>query len=211
MLEMISYRGAVKPKPSWKYGMEDLSALMFELQAAAEEGPGPLVDAILDLCYRKYVVSQSGGEEGTGEGSKLDDIGTIRDLANGFEKLSDFIQFVDNVIAASKAAQNKDWTGRVVLATIHRLKGLERPIVIGVGLSEGIDGTSGLLPHTFALVDPPTNGKFPGNQRGRIEDERCLFFVLVSRAEKQVILSSLQSYREKPMRPSRFLAELAET
>jgi superfamily I DNA/RNA helicase len=48
----------------------------------------------------------------------------------------------------------------------------------------------------------------PGNAKGKIADERCLFFVLITRAEKLVILSSVDTYREKPMRPSRFLSEL---
>jgi DNA helicase-2/ATP-dependent DNA helicase PcrA len=209
MVELMSYHTRVKPKPSWKAGMNDLNDLMYELMAADEDGPAALVTAIVDNCYRKYVISQTGSEEGVGEGGRLDDIATIKEMASGFTSLLDFVQYVDNVIAASKAAQNKEWDGRAVLATIHRLKGLERPVVIGVGVSEGVDGQTGLLPHTFSLVEPPNNGKMPGNPKGQVADERCLFFVLISRAEKMVILSSIESYREKPMMPSRFLSELS--
>lgn len=199
---------------AWMPGMRDISDLMSELFAASDGGPDKLFDAILDLCYRKYIQALTGNADtDLGDCSKLDDLLTLRDFAKQFVNLKDFLQFVDSVIAATKAAQSRDWSGRVVLSTIHRLKGLERPVVFGAGMSEGIGADSygnlyGLLPHTFSLTEPINNGKLPGAGKGRVEDERCLFYVLVTRAKEFVLLSSLETYRDKPMMPSRFLKEI---
>lgn len=208
---MDLFRSGRQLKYAWMPGMRDLSELMGDLFAASENGPEDLYTAILDLSYRKYVQVQTGNADtDLGDSSKMDDLLTLRDFAKQFVTLKDFLQFVDSVIAATKAAQTRDWSGRVVLSTIHRLKGLERPVVMGMGMSEGRSGDHGLLPHTFSLVDPPNNGKLPGAGRGRIEDERCLFYVLVTRAREFLVLSTLENYREKPMIPSRFLDEIKE-
>lgn len=199
----------------WEPGMKDISDLTSELQGYDEQGPLALFDGIIDLCYRKYTNFQTGGDESLGDNSsRMDDLLTLRDLATPYKDTHGFLQFVDSLILAMKAAQTKDWSGRVVLSTIHRLKGLERRCVIGVGVSEGLgrDPKSGdpygLLPHTFSLTEPPRNGKLPGSGRGRVEDERCLFYVLITRAKELLILSSLETYRDKPMMASRFISEM---
>src|SRR5690606_12016233 len=83
----------------------------------------------------------------------------------------------------------------VSLMTIHSSKGLEYPMVFIVGLEEN------LFPSQLSL-----------NSRSELEEERRLFYVAVTRAEKRLHLSYATSrYRWGSLNncePSRFLDEL---
>src|SRR5213078_3635948 len=84
---------------------------------------------------------------------------------------------------------------RAVLLTMHNAKGLEFPVVILAGLEEG------LLPHSSALADDV-----------ELEEERRLFYVGLTRARDEVILSAA-SFRRRYDRPgasdlSRFVREI---
>jgi DNA helicase-2/ATP-dependent DNA helicase PcrA len=84
---------------------------------------------------------------------------------------------------------------RAVLLTMHNAKGLEFPTVIVAGLEEG------LLPHGTSFDDD-----------AEIEEERRLFYVALTRAREQVILSAA-SFRRRWDRTgaaelSRFVREI---
>ncbi|MGH7726275.1 MAG: ATP-dependent helicase [Candidatus Eiseniibacteriota bacterium] len=84
---------------------------------------------------------------------------------------------------------------RAILLTAHNAKGLEFPVVIVAGLEEG------LFPHASALDDEE-----------ELEEERRLFYVALTRAEDEVILSAA-SFRRRWDRTgaaelSRFVREI---
>jgi DNA helicase II / ATP-dependent DNA helicase PcrA len=84
---------------------------------------------------------------------------------------------------------------RVTLMTAHAAKGLEFPVVCVVGMEEG------LFPHANSLLEP-----------ARLEEERRLYYVALTRAKSQVVLTGAR-YRRRydlpgPTQPSRFLAEI---
>ena len=83
------------------------------------------------------------------------------------------------------------------LMTIHLAKGLEFPYVYIVGLEEN------LFPSAMSM-----------NTRSEIEEERRLFYVALTRAEKQAYLCYAQSrYRWGKLidcEPSRFFDEIDE-
>ncbi|RUR16163.1 DNA helicase II [Legionella sp. km535] len=85
----------------------------------------------------------------------------------------------------------------VHLMTLHAAKGLEFPVVFLVGLEEGV------FPGKQSLEEP-----------GRLEEERRLCYVGMTRAMRKLILSYAevrrQYGREEYHRPSRFLRELPE-
>ena len=84
----------------------------------------------------------------------------------------------------------------VRLSTLHAAKGLEFPHVFVVGLEEG------LLPHRESVAN------------GNVEEERRLFYVGITRAERSLHLSFCRKRRRAgetiECQPSRFLAELAK-
>jgi DNA helicase II / ATP-dependent DNA helicase PcrA len=208
---------AASQKRSYRPGVNDLLDLIQELQSemANAKDAGQVVQAVLDHCYIKYLKHEEGiTDNDESENGKLEDLQTIVDIAAQFEHVEDFITYVDEMVKAAEAAKDKAWDDYVVLSTVHRLKGLERPVVYGVGICESDDlmadakHTCGLLPHTFSKVPPPQNGVLPGGGMARMEDERCIMFVLVSRAKDECHLSGCAQYRGKKMGPSRFVAEL---
>ncbi|MWJ28087.1 DNA helicase II [Halomonas sediminis] len=85
----------------------------------------------------------------------------------------------------------------VQLMTLHSAKGLEFPVVFIAGVEEG------LFPHKMSLEEP-----------GRLEEERRLCYVGVTRAMHKLYLTHAETRRlhgkEIFPRPSRFLRELPE-
>ncbi|HEY4566525.1 DNA helicase PcrA [Planococcaceae bacterium Storch 2/2-2] len=87
---------------------------------------------------------------------------------------------------------------RVVLMTMHSAKGLEFPVVFVIGLEENI------FPHIRSMHDDD-----------EMEEERRLAYVAITRAEKQLYLTSASSRmlfgRSNYNVPSRFLNEIDES
>ncbi len=85
----------------------------------------------------------------------------------------------------------------VQLMTLHSAKGLEFPLVFLAGMEEG------LFPHNMSLEEPD-----------RLEEERRLCYVGVTRAMKQLYLTYAEARRmhgtDSYNRPSRFITEIPE-
>jgi len=106
--------------------------------------------------------------------------------------------FMQDIALMTDADDEKDDNkNKVVLMTIHSAKGLEFPYVFIVGMEEN------LFPSNMSL-----------STRAEIEEERRLFYVALTRAEKKVTLSYAETrYRWGNMtsnEPSRFLSEIDE-
>jgi len=204
---------AVNKRHSFKPGVNDLTKLVYSLKSElqASKLPGRVLRVVIDDCYRKYLAAEEGvmvSDEA--ENGKLEDLETVIEIASQFDGVGEFLEYVDEAIKAAEAAKDKSWGDYVVLSSVHRLKGLERPVVYGIGISEGLSVSEpkGLLPHTFSLTEPPQDGILPTGGRGRVEDERCVCFVLASRAKEECHLSGVQVYRNAVMRASRFVGEM---
>ena len=193
---------------------QDLQEFVWKLQEllSQTENIGQIIRIIINDCYERYLkASEGAGDEGLSN-AKLEDLATVEEIAGRYTSVNEFLAFVDENIKAAEDAKDKNWTNYVVLSTIHRLKGLERKVVFGLGWSEGIDTKTdeprGLLPHTFSLTPPPDFGVLPSGSMSPVEDERCCAFVLITRASERVYLSGIESYRSWIMWPSRFIQEM---
>lgn len=109
--------------------------------------------------------------------------------------LNIFMQDIALMTDADKKNETEEDKNKVVLMTIHSAKGLEFPYVYIVGLEEN------LFPSQLALTSRP-----------ELEEERRLFYVAITRAEKRVTLTySTSRYRWGNLiysEPSRFIEEL---
>ena len=109
--------------------------------------------------------------------------------------LNIFMQDIALMTDADKKNETEEDKNKVVLMTIHAAKGLEFPYVYIVGLEEN------LFPSQMSLTD-----------RADLEEERRLFYVAITRAEKRVTLTySTSRYRWGNLiysEPSRFIEEL---
>jgi DNA helicase-2/ATP-dependent DNA helicase PcrA len=116
-----------------------------------------------------------------------------RELADSTADLAEFLE--DVALATDLDNEQKGDEEKVALMTIHLAKGLEFPYVYIVGLEED------LFPSAMSM-----------NTRSELEEERRLFYVAVTRAEKQVYLTyALSRYRWGKLidaEPSRFIEEI---
>lgn len=115
------------------------------------------------------------------------------DLENG--TLSDFL--IDVALLTDADNESEEDRNKVTLMTIHASKGLEFPYVYVVGLEEN------LFPSQMAL-----------HSRTELEEERRLFYVALTRAERNCTLSySMSRYKwgqATTSEPSRFIQEIDE-
>lgn len=204
---------AAQMRNSYRPGIEDLHYFVMDIRGVLEKSNmSEALEYIVEHCYLPWLRVEEGLQsEDEAEKGKLSDLGVMVELSKKFENVEAMINFIDKAIQASEDAKKRNWNEYVVLSTIHRLKGLERPVVYGPGWCEGFTPQGnpvGLLPHTFALTDPPQLGVLNLSGRARIEDERCIAFVLVSRAMEICHLSYPRMYRNNNMGASRFLVEI---
>jgi superfamily I DNA/RNA helicase len=217
LLSKNGWRYQTKKQDYSLYGptkAQDLQEFVWGLRGILDQADnvGQIIRIIIDDCYEKYLKSNDTiGDEGL-VNAKLEDLATVEDLASQHTSIDKFLVYVDEMIEAAEKAKNRDWEDYVVLSTYHRLKGLERPVVFGLGWCEGENVTTGepvgLLPHTFSLVPPPDFGVLPSGDKSPIQDERCIAYVCVTRAEQRVFLSGIENYRTWKMYPSRFISEM---
>ncbi|MDO7171278.1 ATP-dependent helicase [Mariniflexile sp. AS56] len=145
-------------------------------------------------------------KDGTPEGvAKMENIEELlngmKDFVEGQKELADttgnLAEFLEDVALATDLDADKGDTDHVALMTIHLAKGLEFPYVFVVGLEED------LFPSAMSM-----------GTRSELEEERRLFYVALTRAEKQAYLTyALSRYRWGKLvdsEPSRFIEEIDE-
>lgn len=118
----------------------------------------------------------------------IDDGGEV-----GLTPLDHFLQRAMLVAGADALDPSAD---AVTLMTLHNAKGLEYPVIFLTGLEDG------LFPLSQSFDDPP-----------KLEEERRLFYVGITRAEEKLYLSFTEMRRRNgellPSIKSRFLREIA--
>jgi DNA helicase-2/ATP-dependent DNA helicase PcrA len=145
-------------------------------------------------------------KDGTPEGvAKMENIEELlngmKDFVEGQKEIADttgsLAEFLEDVALATDLDADKGDSDHVALMTIHLAKGLEFPTVFVVGLEED------LFPSAMSM-----------NTRSELEEERRLFYVALTRAEKQAYLTyALSRYRWGKLvdsEPSRFIEEIDE-
>lgn len=135
--------------------------------------------------------------------SRLDNLQELINAAKQFryeeneEDLSLINAFLAHASLEAGDLQAHEHERYVHLMTLHAAKGLEFPIVFLVGMEEGV------FPGKQSLEEP-----------GRLEEERRLCYVGMTRAMRKLIMSYAevrrQYGREEYHRPSRFLREIPE-
>ena len=161
---------------------------------------------ITEIVSKKTGLLQEFKKDGTPEG--IARIENIEELLNG---ISDFVEgqkelvdakgslteFLEDIALATSLDKETADEDRVALMTIHLAKGLEFPYVYIVGLEED------LFPSAMSM-----------STRSELEEERRLFYVALTRAEKEAYLTYVLSrYRWGKLidaEPSRFIEEIDE-
>ena len=135
--------------------------------------------------------------------TRVENLDELVNVASRFERsaedidagLSELAAFLANATLESGENQGAAGDDCVQLMTLHSAKGLEFPVVFLVGMEEG------LFPSQRSVDD-----------EGRLEEERRLAYVGITRAREKLFVSHAESRRmhgtEMLARPSRFLGEM---
>ncbi len=103
--------------------------------------------------------------------------------------------FLSHAALEAGEGQGNAWDDCVQLMTLHSAKGLEFPLVFLCGMEEG------LFPHQMSAQEP-----------GRLEEERRLCYVGITRARKHLFLTCAEQRRLHGTisypQPSRFIGEI---
>jgi DNA helicase-2/ATP-dependent DNA helicase PcrA len=117
------------------------------------------------------------------------------DVGEEEDALEPLMAFLSHAALEAGEAQASQWDDCVQLMTLHSAKGLEFPLVFLCGLEEG------LFPHQRSAEDPD-----------KLEEERRLCYVGMTRAKQQLVITHAESRRlhgqDYYPPPSRFLREL---
>jgi len=110
--------------------------------------------------------------------------------------LTELQSFLSHAALEAGETQGESWDDCVQLMTLHSAKGLEFPLVFVAGMEDG------LFPHQRSLED----------SGGRLEEERRLCYVGMTRAREQLFISYAETRRmfgsQNHCRPSRFINEI---
>jgi len=186
-----------------KQKLTDFVVMILNLQALNQRAN---VFEVAEQVAKKTGLLQEFKKDGTPEGiAKMENIEEMlngmkdfvieqEDVADSTGSLAEYLEDVSLATDSDKEIGDDD---RVALMTIHLAKGLEFPYVYIVGMEED------LFPLAKSI-----------QSRDELEEERRLFYVALTRAEKQAYLT----YAERRYRfgnlsdtePSRFIEEIDE-
>jgi DNA helicase II / ATP-dependent DNA helicase PcrA len=178
-----------------RVGAAELLACMDGL--AAELPTAPLAELARDMLSRTGLYELYRTRDRSDETSKIDNLkAMVSDMAPhgaGPEALTDYLESV--ALASPTDGDDGDAEPEVILITLHNTKGLEFDRVIITGMEEGI------FPRQPSGGDPMD-----------VEEERRLFYVGITRAREQLVLTRCGRRRlfgrTTEMKPSPFLGEL---
>lgn len=180
----ISYYNAMMTidRRNWRFknGIDEIYEVINYLQNKRFHNVGEMVKYLRTRLNIDEYISRGKVSDDGGYTEQIENINAFENIANQYSSLNEFLTYINNI----KRELNSMSLNRVNLLTIHKSKGLEYPVVFIIGCNDN------LLPH---------------EKNNDISDEKRLFYVAITRAEKELYLSSTTSYNSKVYYPSPFL------
>jgi len=179
-------------------------------EKTAEADLGQLVEIVVEETGLKDFHAKEGGERGQ---ARVENMAELVTAAKTYDPSMDYTfqenteeeapplslldEFLNHAALEAGEGQGDPNEDCVQLMTMHSAKGLEFPLVFLAGMEDG------LFPHMMSMEEP-----------GRLEEERRLCYVGVTRAMQQLYLTYAESRRingnETFNRPSRFISEMPD-
>ena len=181
---------------------DEVDAAIADADSANADEPLPLAEQ-MDHAIVRSGLREYHEKDKTSAESRLENLDELINVASRFERtpedleagLSELAAFLSHAALEAGETQGEAWQDCVQLMTLHSAKGLEFPLVFLVGLEDG------LFPSHKSLEEP-----------GRLEEERRLAYVGITRARRHLLLCYAETRRMHGMemygRPSRFLGEI---
>ncbi|WP_315289235.1 DNA helicase II [Pseudomonas oleovorans] len=199
MWEAIRLMLAVKALPGRASGA--LASFIELIEGLAEKVLAmPLHQMTQVVVERSGLLAYHEAEKGEKGQARVENLEELVSAARAFENDEDdeltplqaFLTHASLEAGDTQAAENED---SIQLMTLHSAKGLEFPLVFLVGMEEG------LFPHKMSLEEP-----------GRLEEERRLAYVGITRAMQKLVISYAETRRlygsETYNKVSRFVREI---
>ena len=171
-----------------------------ESMAQAIEGL-PLAEQVEHVIAHSGLREHYRKEKGEKGQARIENLEELVNAAAGYEpeededELDPLSSFLSHAALEAGEGQADAWEDCVQLMTLHSAKGLEFEQVFLCGLEEG------LFPHRMSVEEP-----------GRLEEERRLCYVGITRARRRLVVSYAEQRRlygsESYCVPSRFLREI---
>ena len=177
--------------------LEGFSVLINELDSGTDElSLEEIAEHVMQVSGLVAYYEKEKGEKGQARVENLEELVSAgKQFVPGDDELSPLQQFLDNASLDAGDAQADEHEDSVQLMTLHSAKGLEFPLVFLAGMEEN------LFPHRMSLEEP-----------GRLEEERRLCYVGITRAMVKLIITYAESRRlhgsETFNTPSRFIREI---
>jgi ATP-dependent DNA helicase Rep len=186
------------------------------LTTGADDARAFLTDWLKDIGYEKHLYDAEESEKAAASkwsnvmefcdwmaqrcGGQIDDTAGVT-IGNEAKNLLEVAQTI--ALLSTLTEREKD-QNVVTLSTLHASKGLEWPHVMLVGVTEG------MLP--FRLDDEPGNEHTNENIAVRLQEERRLMYVGITRAQRTLAVSWTRKRKKGremiAAMPSRFIAEM---
>ena len=170
-------------------GIKQFVSLLEELRAAIPDGPA----AVLELALKESgYLDELEAEHSIEAAGRMEN---LAELIGAAREATDVDTFLEQVSLVADADAIEDDDSSVLLMTLHSAKGLEFPVVVLIGMEDGV------FPHLRSLGEPD-----------QLEEERRLAYVGITRARQRLYLCSawsrniFGSTQYNP--PSRFLDEV---
>ncbi|HUW99194.1 MAG TPA: DNA helicase II [Acidiferrobacter sp.] len=156
------------------------------------------VEAIIKGAGLLEYYREEGRERGEARSENLEElVSAARFFLTEEHEGQDIIEFLAHAALEAGEGQAGEGQDSVQLMTLHAAKGLEFPVVFLTGLEEG------LFPHERSMHD-----------EARLEEERRLCYVGITRAMRELTLSYAETRRihgqDLYCAPSRFLTEIPD-
>jgi len=177
--------------------LEGFVILINELDSGADQlSLEELVDHTIQASGLLLYHKSEKGEKGQARVENLEElVSAAKQFVAEEGELSPQQQFLDRAALDAGDAQADEHEDSVQLMTLHSAKGLEFPLVFLAGMEEN------LFPHRMSVEEP-----------GRLEEERRLCYVGITRAMQKLIITYAECRRlhggETFNTPSRFVREI---
>jgi len=164
----------------------------------------PLHEQVEHVTHKSGLIDFYGREKSEKAEARVENLQELVNAARGFDlnqeedsDMEPLTAFLTHAALEAGEGQAEAWEDCVQLMTLHSAKGLEFPLVFMCGMEEG------LFPHQRSL-----------EEQGRLEEERRLCYVGITRAREQLYLTYTERRRLYgkdlyPM-PSQFISEIPD-
>ena len=193
--------------PAMKTKLSRFRSLLKEIEKVSREKKSSETISFIIKASGLEKEWKDGGEEGAARLENAYELSNFASRYDGTAPEDDILNFLADAALQSDQDEMKDEGGAVRLMTAHAAKGLEFNVVFITGLEEGLFPHQRINEEIFSQDDTVA-------QTGRVEEERRLFYVALTRARKKVFLSYAETRtlfgRRQINMPSGFISDIPE-